>query len=261
MTGSISTRPVLDGSGALLPLGGRFFDVSGIGAGPWVPVSLLYDPVSGAFGTIKAASTAPVAADTAVVVAVSPNGLVPVGQALSVASTPVVIASDQTAVPIKPGSTETAATGVTIGTSGVGYLGWLSSIAKLLSNSLTAAVTGAVNLVAATTGGLTETGIITTAAANVGFVKASAGQLYKVEVSNSSASWVYLKLYNSASAPTAGAGTPQRRIGVPPSSTLLTTTDIGGVYSTGIGYAITGGTADTDMTAIAAGILVNFLYK
>lgn len=38
-----------------------------------------------------------------------------------------------------PGSTETAATGVTIGTSGVGYLGWLSTIAKLLSGTLTVA--------------------------------------------------------------------------------------------------------------------------
>ena len=112
-----------------------------------------------------------------------------------------------------------------------------------------------------TAGGVTETGIITTAAANVGNVKASAGQLYKVEISNNSGSWVYLKLYNTAGTPTAGSGTPQRRIGVPPSSALLTTTDVGGVYSTGIGYAITGGAADTDATAVAANILVNFHWK
>lgn len=37
---------------------------------------------------------------------------------------------------VVPGSTETAATGVSIGTSGVGYLGWLSTIAKLLSGTI-----------------------------------------------------------------------------------------------------------------------------
>lgn len=54
------------------------------------------------------------------------------------AATPAVTGSGNFAV--VPGSTEAAATGVTIGTAGVGYLGWLSSIAKLLSGSL--AVTG-----------------------------------------------------------------------------------------------------------------------
>jgi hypothetical protein len=75
MPGIISTRGVNDGSNTAFPGGLRMFDVSGTGAGPWVPVSSLYDPVSGAIGTIKPASTAPVATDPALVVALSPNGV------------------------------------------------------------------------------------------------------------------------------------------------------------------------------------------
>jgi hypothetical protein len=51
--------------------------------------------------TFKAASTAPVAADPALVVAISPNSVNANGSALSVNSAPVVIASDQGAVAAK----------------------------------------------------------------------------------------------------------------------------------------------------------------
>lgn len=217
MAGIISTRVVKDGNGTAFPGAVDFFDVSGAGTGPWVPVSLLYDPTSGAVATIKPASTAPVATDTALTVAIHPLSVNSNGQKNMASSAPVVIASDQ------------------------------SNLLAILQG--------------ATSGGLTETSIVTTAAAIVGSLKGSAGQIYKLEVANNSASWVYVKLYNSATAPTAGAGTPQRRIGVPPNSVLLTTSDIGGVYSTGIGYAIVGGAPDTDTTAVAANILVNFHFK
>lgn len=52
MAGAIGTNVVKDGNGVAIVGGVRMFDVSGTGAGPWVPVSMLYDPVSGNFGTI-----------------------------------------------------------------------------------------------------------------------------------------------------------------------------------------------------------------
>src|SRR5579859_6194442 len=75
MAGAIGTQVIKDGNGTAIVGGVRMFDVSGTGAGPWVPVSMLYDPVSGALGTIKPASTAPLATDPALVVAISPNGV------------------------------------------------------------------------------------------------------------------------------------------------------------------------------------------
>lgn len=72
MAGAIGTNVVKDGNNVAMVGGVRMFDVSGTGVGPWVPVSLLYDPVSGALATIKPASTAPVATDTAHVVAIHP---------------------------------------------------------------------------------------------------------------------------------------------------------------------------------------------
>src|SRR4051812_36358706 len=77
MAGAIGTNVIKDGNNVAIVGGVRFFDVSGSGNGPWVPVSLLYDPVSGAVGTIKPASTAPVAGDSAVVVAIHPLSLNP----------------------------------------------------------------------------------------------------------------------------------------------------------------------------------------
>lgn len=55
--------------------------------------------------TVKAASTAPVATDTALVVAISPNSVLPAGQATMANSAPVTIASNQASIPV-------AATGV-----------------------------------------------------------------------------------------------------------------------------------------------------
>lgn len=61
-------------------------------------------PIKNTDGTnvaaVKPASTAAVATDPALVIAVSPNGQLPAGQATMAASVPVVIASNQTAIPV-----------------------------------------------------------------------------------------------------------------------------------------------------------------
>ena len=43
MSGTVATKPVRDGSSTLLPGGGNFYDLSGTGAGPWLPMNLLCD--------------------------------------------------------------------------------------------------------------------------------------------------------------------------------------------------------------------------
>lgn len=95
MPGALGLAAVKDGNGTLLVGSMRMFDVSGTGAGPWVPVSTLYDPVSGAIGTIKPASTAPIATDSALVVAISPNSVNANGQNAMANSAPVTLANNQ----------------------------------------------------------------------------------------------------------------------------------------------------------------------
>jgi hypothetical protein len=67
--------------------------------------------------SFKAASTAPVAADKAAVVAISPNGLNANGQAANTASAPVVLPHDQAGAPLHAnlvsGAITTAMTGTT----------------------------------------------------------------------------------------------------------------------------------------------------
>lgn len=183
--------------------------------------------------TIKAASTAAVAADPALVVAISPNNydfgsgtggtktqrmiidtsqLGALGQTTMSSSAPVVIASDQSAIRTLPGVTATAS-GATA------------------SRINAAATTNATNL------------------------KASAGQLYTIDVFNVAAYNVFLKLYNKASAPTVGTDTPIMTIPVQAGGGFSKTWPMGLTFATGISYAITKLQADSDTTVLAAGDL------
>lgn len=92
------------------------------------------------------------------------------------------------------------------------------------------------------------------ATTNATSVKASGGRLYTVQVANTSASVKFVKFYNKASAPTVGTDTPVARYAVPAGwSGDLLDTPLGRAFSTGIAFAITGGGADSDTTAVAAG--------
>ena len=84
---------------------------------------------------------------------------------------------------------------------------------------------------------------------NATSVKASAGDLFRIELTAAAA--VFLKLYNKASAPTVGTDTPiwTRKLVVGDNVFAFP----GGHYfSTGIAYALTGVAADNDTTAVAA---------
>lgn len=78
------------------------------GTGPSGGPVEIYDGTNGPVA-VKAASTAPVATDKALVVGISPNSINANGQAISANSAPVVIASDQSSIPVTGASTQSYA--------------------------------------------------------------------------------------------------------------------------------------------------------
>lgn len=113
---------------------------------------------------------------------------------------------------------------------------------------------------ATTTGAtLSATQIVSAASVNNANIKNQAGRVYGWEFANTTASWVYVCLHNSASAPTAGSGVV-RKIGIPPNGKSEVDL-IGGLpFSSGIGISIVSGAALNDATAVAANAVVGNLF-
>jgi hypothetical protein len=85
-------------------------------------------------------------------------------------------------------------------------------------------------------------------AGTTGFVKASAGQVYRLNAYNVNAAIRYLHLYNKASAPTLGADTPIITIPIKGTESVqVDFTNIGAEFTTGIAWSYT-----TDNIAIPA---------
>lgn len=251
-TGTVSTIDALMADGGQVTIGAQAD--AAVAAGAVGTVSSKLRAISRDIGSLVTGTV--LAAGSAAIGSVTISNANANGQVAMAASAPVVIANNQSDLPIKPGSTETAATGVTIGTSGVGYLGWLSSIALLLSNALK------VTLTAATSGGLSRSRTII--ANNTAIVvKSGAGQLYKIRATNNSGTINYIHLFDAISA-TAGSGTPVDTVMIPANSSggagIVDTTDLGVVHATGITYCVTTGIADTDPSAPTANALVVTMY-
>jgi hypothetical protein len=113
-----------------------------------------------------------------------------------------------------------------------------------------------------TTGGATPYSFISASGTNATNVKASAGTVYSMVAMNTSASARYIHMYNSASAPTAGSGTPIKRFLVPIGGGFTWPIPPQGVaFSSGIGFTITGGVTDADTTSISASdVVLNLDY-
>jgi hypothetical protein len=129
-------------------------------------------------------------------------------------------------------------------------------------------VTGTVTVAdsAATSGGTTPCYITSAASTNSTSCKGSAGQLYGVEVVNTTSTLYYLRLYNSSSAPTCSSATGfVRTIPVPHATGagggLANFYSVGEVYGTGVGFCLTGGGSSTDNTNAATGVYVTLFYK
>ena len=86
-------------------------------------------------------------------------------------------------------------------------------------------------------------------------IKASAGQVYGYDISNTNAAWRYVKLYNKATAPAPAADTGLliRTIGIPPGgkASLHLENGLAG-FAAGISIVAVVGIADNDNTSVGA---------
>lgn len=118
-----------------------------------------------------------------------------------------------------------------------------------------------VNLVPATSGGLSVFHLASAGSTNATNVKASAGQLYGYMISNTSAAYSYLAFHNTAGTPTAGASI-FFKIGIPSGGAANVSFEQGLAFGTGIGITTVTGAADSNNTAVAANdLIINLWYK
>lgn len=93
-----------------------------------------------------------------------------------------------------------------------------------------------------------------TADTNLVSVKATAGTIYGLTVSNIGAGLAYLKVYNKATAPALATDIPLLVIPIPAAGFPVVNAGAMGIrFSAGIAISITGAGADNDTTAVAAG--------
>ncbi|HEX7633120.1 MAG TPA: hypothetical protein VF401_02205 [Candidatus Saccharimonadales bacterium] len=109
-------------------------------------------------------------------------------------------------------------------------------------------------ILARSSGGLPSARIKSAASTNATSLKVSTAGLYGLALSNDSSSKRYIKIYNKATAPTVGTDTPVFTFLIPANGTIsVPMTEVAvSAFASGLGYAITGGIADSDTTAIGA---------
>ena len=125
-------------------------------------------------------------------------------------------------------------------------------------------ITGTVTVAGATTGTPatgTAYSLETTAVAVAASVKASAGALFELSLSNPTATAAYVKLYNKASAPVPASDVPVLTIPLPANSAVVQQFGaLGKRFATGIALGITGAIGKTDTTATVAGLQIHGTY-
>lgn len=103
--------------------------------------------------------------------------------------------------------------------------------------------------------------VTTTASTNASSQKASAGNLQELSVSNPTATAIYVKLYNKASAPTVGTDVPVMTIPVAAGATVAYEFgNLGKRFATGIALAATAAAAATDTAVAVAGVQIHGTY-
>ena len=108
------------------------------------------------------------------------------------------------------------------------------------------------------TGAASTHHIVSAATTNVAQIKATAGRVVGWCLSNTTASWVYVKLHNIASA-TAGAAVV-RTIGIPPNGKAECGIPVGLAFTTAISRSIVTGAADADATAVTLNAVVGDIF-
>jgi hypothetical protein len=114
---------------------------------------------------------------------------------------------------------------------------------------------------AAVSGGWSGAKLVSANTTNATSLKATPGQLGFIAAYNNGATIAYLKLYNLATSPTVGSSTVYQSYMLPATGGGVIPIPGALAFSTGIAYAITGGAADSDTTAVAAAqVIANFGY-
>jgi hypothetical protein len=103
------------------------------------------------------------------------------------------------------------------------------------------------------TGAANSVHIVSTASTNASLIKNSGGRVVAWTCGTTATSPRFLKLYNSASAPTVGSTAVARTVMIPASGVAQLEIAVGLAFSSGIGAAITTGLADADTGATVAG--------
>lgn len=112
---------------------------------------------------------------------------------------------------------------------------------------------------ASNTGAASLAHLVAAATTNATVVKASAGRLLGWHLANTTAAWLYVKVHNSATAPTAGTGVIQT-IGIAPGSVAASNFPGGIGFAAGIGITTVTGATDADAVAVAAGAIVGDIF-
>ena len=97
------------------------------------------------------------------------------------------------------------------------------------------------------------------ATTNANLIKNAPGRLVGWDLSNKSAAWSYVRLYNAAAVGTVGTGVVQT-IGIAPGAKSTVEFSGGIAYTNGIWMSNTTGVADTDTTATAVNDVVGDLF-
>lgn len=156
------------------------------------------------------------------------------GQSTASGSAPVVLASDQSPIPVAGIPTTTGA-----------KTGALSVSVVQATDNYRLTVSASVFRLLAAAG-----------TTNGNNIKATAGYVDKIIGYTARATPVFLKLYNKASAPTVGTDTPVATFYLPATASFVLPVEF--LFSLGISFAMTTVAADNDTTALTASDVVAF---
>lgn len=166
-------------------------------------------------------------------------------------------------IPITAGTGTTVATDLVDDGAGARHF-QINKLAFGADNTATQVSSGnplPVRLNGVSSGGPTKFSLASAASINATSVKASAGQVYHVSVTNSGTSVAYLKLYDKASAPNPASDVPVWRLMIPAGGGVIDPYVFGMSFATGIAFLISSSAGDTGSGAVGANVvLVNMTY-
>lgn len=140
-------------------------------------------------------------------------------------------------------------------TAGSSLAAGAAIVGKFGIDQTTPGTTNAVQTVPGTSGGLTTFYLTAANSTNATNIKASAGQLYRADLSNNSATPAYVSYYNTSGTPTCGTSIVYQMM-IPANSTSgagwVSAGSMGLAFSSGIGICVATGIAGTGSVAASA---------